>query len=145
MKKNVVVGIAALVACVILLACLVLLVPHLQRTEPNLLSNLMIPSSLLSVIYPASGAGTVAFLLVKAKPAGIERMFPVRNYFLAIGMVFTTYLITYFITLFPYGYGAVRLISFVLKISIYAILLPYIFTAQICYLFLMRRGDSQDS
>jgi hypothetical protein len=145
MKKRVAVGITTLVACVILLACLVFLVPHLQKTEPNLFSNLIISAMPLSIALQVLGAATIAFLIVKAKRTGIKRTFPVRNYFLAISMVFTIYLINYYITLLPYGYFAVQLISFVLKISIYAILLPYIFTAQICYLFLMLRGEAGDS
>jgi hypothetical protein len=139
------VGIATLAACLILLSCLVFLVPHLQKTEPNLFANLMIPSSLLAIVYPVSGAAAVVFLVAKARRAGIQRTFPVRNYLLAIGMVFTIYLINFFITLFPYGYFAVRLISVVLRTLIYAALLPYIFTAQLCYLFLMFKGDPGDS
>jgi len=112
--------------------------------DPNLLSNLLIPSAVTSLLLSIIGLITIILLVIKIRSIGVAKTFPFKNYVISISIIFVIYIINYLITLFPYGNIAVVIINLVLQIMIYGILLPYILVAQIGYICLILRGDIRD-
>ena len=112
--------------------------------EQNLMSNLLIPSTITSIVLSVIGIVTIAYLVMLIRKKGIGRSFPFKGYVASISIVFVIYVINYFITLFPYGNFSLVFITIILQIMTYGILLPYILVAQICYILLLLRGDVRD-
>lgn len=111
--------------------------------DPNLLTNLLIPSALTSIMLSIVGITTVFLLILRIRSIGLAKSFPFRSYLIAISIVFVIYAINYFVTFFPYGNIIVVLLTAFLQVVIYGILLPFILLAQIGYIILIFQGDTQ--
>jgi len=112
--------------------------------NPELLSGLLIPSTLTSIVLSIIGLLTILYLVARIKSNGLGKSFPFKGYIASISIVVVIYVINYFVTLFPYGSLSFFLITTLLQIMIYGILLPYILIAQICYIILLLKGDVKD-
>ena len=112
----------------------------IENYDKNLLSNLLIPTALTSIIFSALGAFTFIYLIYQARLKGIKKIFKFNNYLVFVVILFSIFIINYLITFMPYGTLIFTLISFVLQIIIYGILIPYILLSIIIYLVLLFRN-----
>lgn len=107
----------------------------------DLLSNLLVPTAVTSIVFSIIGLLTMAFLIFQIRARGIGRIFPFKGYIFAISIIFVIFFINYFITLFSYGNLVFNIVSFILQVMIYGVLLPYILVAQVSYIILLLKGD----